>query len=58
VLGLIFGMQVENRLTGGKSVLGNHGLQIFYMALIQRIEFQDKLLCVLGYGLLSALHFE
>ena len=44
MLGLVHGVQVENRLTGGKPIRGNHGLQILYMSRIKRIEFQKNLL--------------
>jgi hypothetical protein len=37
-------MQVENRVTGGKPIRGDHGLQILDVILIERTKFQDNLL--------------
>ena len=44
MLRLIFGMQIENRIAGGKPLTSDHGLQIFYMLIVQRIELQNILL--------------
>jgi hypothetical protein len=37
-------VQVKNRLTDGKAIRVDHGLQMLYVILIKRIKFQDRLL--------------
>ena len=41
--GLVLGMQIENRLAGGKPVRRNHRCQILELGVRKRIEFQDAL---------------